>query len=248
MRKFALSAVAVSTLAMSALAAQAASLTITDISGAWTGWSGGTAVSSSSSGSTAQLRWGTPTSGQSGYDFTPSGTPFAPSEDAVFDLGRFTHNNFIIDANSAIDSATLDVSFTFYLGDDPTNLITRTSQFEFDHWETTNNANPCADGGSNGSGVNVNGCADRVLPTTNPSTSETFTITENGVTETYVFDVTGFNIGSAFWTTEEMSNSATLQARWTSETSIAPIPLPAAAWMLMAGVGSLVWTKRRRRS
>lgn len=164
-------------------------------------------------------------------------------------MGQFTHHNFPISAGTAITSASLDVTFDFYLGSDSGNVMSRTSQFVFDHWETTNADSPCADGGANGVGVNGAGCADRVLPATNPSSSETFTVVEGDTTHTYVFAVTGFDIGSQFWTSENKSNHATLNAMFTHESYIqpAPVPLPAAAGLLVAGLGALSVAGRRRR-
>lgn len=230
---------------------QAASLTVTDISGAWSSWTGGTAVAAGAQGSTAQLRWGIPTdSNKSGYDFTPSAPPLTPAQDTDFDLGTFTHLNFPIQLNNGITGATLDVSFTFYLGSDSSNLMTRKSQFVFDHLETTNNAAPCADGGSVGEGVNANGCADRVRVVTNPSATESFEVVENGVKRNYIFAVTGFDVGDPFWTAEKAENSAVLRARYTYDESVqpAPVPVPAAGWLLLAGIGGLAAASRRRKS
>ena len=239
-------------LAAASGAAQAASLTVTDISGAWTSWAGGTAVAAGTDGDTAQLRWGIPTrSTKSGYDFTPASVPLTPAENTDFDLGTFSHNNFPIASGTGIDSAALDVSFTFYLGTDSNSLITRTSRFVFDHWETANAAAPCADGGAVGTGINANGCADRVRAVTNPSGTETFEVVDGDVTRRYFFAVTGFDMGDAFWTKENAQNTATLRARYLLEEEMAPmpapLPLPAAGWMLVAGLGAFAATGRRRR-
>lgn len=239
-----------SVLAISAVTANASTLTITNITGTWSSWTGGTDVAASTSGSSAQLRWGIPAeSGQSGYDFTPTGAPSTQTAHNSFTLGQFTHHNYPISVGTGITSAALNVTFDFYLGSDSSNIISRTSQFVFDHWETTNADKPCADGGANGVGVNANGCADRVTPVTNPSSSETFTVVDGETTHTYVFAVTGFDIGSAFWTSENKSNSAVLTAMFTHESYIqpAPVPLPAAAGLLVAGLGALTVAGRRRR-
>lgn len=251
MKHFFQSLCTVSALSLSVATADAATLTITNISGSWDSWTGGTAVTTGNVGSTSQLRWGIPTDGgKSGYDFTPIATPTTETAHTPFTLGTFTHLNYPIQAGTAITSATLKVVFDFFLGDDPGTIYSRSSTFVFDHWETDNAANPCADGGTVGAGVNANGCGDRVVATTNPSTTETFTIVEGDTTHTYVFAVDGFDIGSQFWTKENQSNSASLKARFTYESFIqpAPVPLPAAAWMLVAGLGALGAAGRRRRS
>lgn len=241
---------ALSAIALGAMSAHASTLTITNITGTWSGWTGGTNVSTSASGSTTQLRWGIPEGGgQSGYDFTPTGTPSVQTAHNPFALGQFTHHNFPISAGTAITGAALDVTFDFYLGSDSSNVISRTSQFVFDHWETPNSAAPCANGKANGTGVNSAGCADRVRAVTNPSSTETFTVVDGATTHTYVFAVTGFDIGSAFWTSENQTNSAVLNAMFTHESYIqpAPVPLPAAAGLLVAGLGALTVAGRRRR-
>ena len=86
----------------------------------------------------------------------------------------------------------------------------------------------------NPAGVQV-GCEDRVVAVTNPTHSETFQIGDRQ----YVFDVTGFDMVDGFWTVENGTNSAELTARYTVEENLAPVPLPAAAWMLLAGIGAL---------
>lgn len=249
MKKFLAVLGTASAIAIAAVSAHAATLTVTEISGAWTNPVGGANVSINN-GATSKLRWGIPAeSSQSGYDFTGAPTPLTSNQDVDFGLGTFTHHNFPINSGSAISAASLDVTFKFYLGDDTSTIYTRTSQFVFDHWETPNADSPCADGGSIGNGVNVNGCADRVKAVTNPNSTETFEIVDGDVTRKYVFAVSGFNIGDSFWTTENKSNTATLQGRFTYEENIqpAPVPLPAAAWLLMAGMGGLAVAGRRRR-
>lgn len=223
--------------ALLAGAAEAGTISIVSVTGNWTGVTGGTNVNGLGTGT---VKWGTNIgNGQSGYGFAgyaPSGPHAA---DTLFDIGLFTHFNKAIASGTSITGAVLDVAFTFTI--DGGAAITRHSIFEFAHWETANGANPCANGGANGSGVNANGCADRVTPVTNPYFSEAFLI--DGVK--YVFDVTGFNFGSSFWTREGATNSAVLQGRFT-ETNIAPVPLPAAGLMLLAGIAGLGAAARRR--
>lgn len=221
-----------------ACAAQAGTISIQTVTGEWTGVTGGTNVNGLN---TNIVTWGASTgNGQSGYRFvglSPSG-PHAP--DTVFDLGTFTHFNRPIVSGTSITAAILKVAFTFSI--DGGAAITRNSIFDFTHWETPNQANPCADTGSNGSGNNANGCADRVTPVTNPSFSESFLI---GTTN-YVFDVTGFNFGPSFWTKENSTNSAIIQGRITE--TVAPVPLPAAGFALMAGLAGLGLVARRRKT
>lgn len=253
MKKFLSVLCTASALTVAAVSAQAATVTLTSVSGVWSARTGGVNVNGLG---TSSLSWGTGNN-QSGYDFDAvTGLPEVYEQDVLFDLGTFSHRNFPISAGTSITSATLDVAFSFYLDSDPGNLITRSSTFVFAHNETPNAANPCANGEPNNSDLNVNGCADSVKASTNPSGTETFQIAdEDGNIRTYVFDVTGFVVGGnpleEFWTVENYSNSAVLQARFTYAENIlppAPIPLPAAAWLLMGGVGALGVASRRRRS
>lgn len=248
MKKYLSASLAASAVMFAAMSADAASLTLTNVAGNWSSWTGGVSVTPSTNGDVSELRWGTPrfVGKQSGYDFEPAATPTTQQQDETFALGSFTHYNFPIDVG--ITSATLDVTFSFYLGDDSDNIYTRTSQFVFNHLETPNMAPVCANGKqSKVNGVQV-GCEDRVTPKTNPSKSESFTVVDGNTTRNYLFDVTGFEIGDGFWTVENQKNTATLQGRFTYEENVAPIPLPAAGWMLMAGLGGIGVVARRRRS
>lgn len=225
-------------------AAHAGTISITSVTGEWTNIVGGALTSGVG---TNKIRWGENTGyGQSGYDFTGIAPPTLAGlpPDTVFDLGTFTHHNNPISAGTSITAATLKVLFNFVIDSDPMNTISRSSTFVFKHNETDNGANPCADGGTVGIGVNVNGCADNVDPATNPNFSESFTV--DGIE--YLLDVTGFNIGSSFWTTEQASNTATIQARFTEKSNVAPIPLPAAGWLLVAAVAGVGAVSRRRKA
>ncbi|MBC9245536.1 THxN family PEP-CTERM protein [Paracoccus sp. 11-3] len=231
-----------------AVSANASTLTLTNVAGNWSSWTGGVSVTPSTRDEVSELRWGTPrfVGKQSGYDFKPAEASSTHQEDETFALGLFTHHNFPIDVG--ITSATLDVTFSFYLGEDTDNIYTRTSQFVFSHIETPNMVRVCSNGKrSRVNGVQV-GCEDRVTPVTNPSKSEVFTVVEGNKTHKYMFDVTGFDIGDGFWTVENQKNTATLQGRFTYEENVAPIPLPAAGWMLLAGLGGIGAVARRRRN
>jgi hypothetical protein len=222
--------------------AMANTISITNVAGEWTGIVGGT---NTSGVGTDSIRWGVDVgNGQSGYDFVGNAPPtiFDLSPDELFDLGTFTHRNQPIQAGTSITSATLKVVFDFIIGSDPTP-ISRSSTFVFKHWETPNGVDPCADGNPNGVGVNSNGCADNVDPVTNPAFSESFDV--DGFT--YLLDVTGFDIGSSFWTVEGENNTAKIQARFTLEENVAPIPLPAAGWLLasaLLGAGAIARSRR----
>ena len=120
------------------------------------------------------------------------------------------------------------------------------STFNFAHWETPNGAATCANGAPNSSGVNWNGCADSVTVRLVSDESETFKM--GGAT--YMFDTIGFEFNNmilgTFWTEENQDNSAHLYASYSVVPS--PVPLPAAGWMLIAGLGGLVAMKRRKKA
>jgi hypothetical protein len=108
------------------------------------------------------LRWGTSTgSGQSGLDITNS-----PSSTTVFTDGAAVANVSVTHLNRPITGISLDsvnilstLTLTPFVPSLP-GLPSQTITFGVNFEETTNAASPCADGGANGVGVNVNGCAD----------------------------------------------------------------------------------------
>jgi len=255
---YARSLFAAAALALSAMPALSASVSVTDVDGTWGGPIPPNVVGLSGVG-TSTMSWGRPwTQGgaQSAYGFT--GSPVGLIEtDVAFDLGVFTHFNnpiAIRRANSSIRAAQLSVSIQIDLGDGagPTQIDT---VFDFLHDETRNSplgpqdplGGTCANG-PNGVGVNVNGCADRVRLVRNDALSTEFTI--DGVL--YALDITGFlfegSLLTEFWTQEEATNSAVLRGilRTVGTPPEAPVPLPAAGWLLIAGVGALALTRRRR--
>lgn len=258
---------AASALALTAGAATAAPLTVTGVTGSWISADPGNLTSLNGIG-TNELRWGVPHSSQdwpggqkSGYDFVGKAPPkFGAEPDKPFDLGTFTHHNYPINEGTSITGATLEVTFSFYLGNNEDDIITKTSQFRFDHWETPNGSQDwkgnwsdptvCQNGVANGRGVNVNGCADQVTVSTLAGYTETFTMIENGVEHEYVFAVSGFDAGEEFWTVENQGNSTKLYASYTYAKNIlpAPIPLPAAGWLLLGGIGALGVARRRRKA
>lgn len=108
------------------------------------------------------LRWGTDTgSGRSGLDISNSpNTSFVNTNGPAVGNVSVTHLNrpitgVSLDSVNILSTLTLTPSVPAAPGL-PSQTITFTVNFE----ETPNGANPCADGGANGSGVNSNGCAD----------------------------------------------------------------------------------------
>lgn len=258
------------TLAASALmafsiqsASVAATLDVSNVKGNWTGLFSGpnqnpTFVTGLGSGS---VSWGTPhvtslTGKQSGYSFVGAASGQIES-DTDFNLGTFTHNNFVINAGTSIAGAGLGLVVNMVIGGVNRAL---TAAFNFDHDETLNRGETnglCKNGGANDAGVNVNGCADRVKILDNTGQQEAFEV--NGFL--YILEITGFiQNGQAFtefWTTEDDANEAILRARFTLVGSVdpvdpvdpppSPVPLPAAGWMVLTGLGALAAARARRR-
>ena len=238
MRKLFATAAAAALISGGASASTVGDVFISSVVGVWTATTGTTA----SGIGTNEIRWGNPSppssdpEDQSGYKFVgaapPVAGPFAEGE--VFDLGEFTHFNEPITAPS-ITGATLQVTTEGLVDGVFFSIL---SVFEFDHFETVNfpGDGVCAAGGSTP-------CPDLVTPTLNVGASESVSI--GGVD--YFISVTGFDIGSSFLTLENATNTATLQGTFTADVS-GVIPLPAAAWFLLAGVGGLAAVGRRKKA
>lgn len=233
------------------LAAPASALTITAIDGEWEN-----AVSDGADPITGQgtsdIRWGTSIGeGQSGYDFDATATSFDVDADTQFVLGTFTHLNFPV-TGSALATADLVVNFTISgLSSVLTSVFSFTHNETDNHW--TGNLVPdssatCADGGQNGTGINVNGCADLVTATSNAPSQNMFQI--GGVT--YMLEVLGFqyqgNLLTDFWTVERQTNTAQLLAVFRTvddpQPPISDVPLPASGLLLMAGLAGLFARRR----
>lgn len=232
-------------------AASASTVSIESVSGIWT---------SASSGATAltgvgthTIGWGTPSAAGNGqtskYQFSGAAAGHV-SEKSDFQLGTFTHHNNRTDGYSITD-AELTVKIGFSINGGSTMYVE--SVFDFLHDETSNKRlngapNPnrtCKYGGANAQGVNINGCADKVEVTTDPSSSTPVVV--DGYE--YVFTFSGFqydgNTLGYFLTEEEKLNDAQLTASWHK---VEVVPLPAAGWLMIAGLGGLAAMKRRKKA
>lgn len=131
--------------ALALLSATSAGAVTVESEGDWDPVNGGFDVIGEGTNS---IRWGDPVTsfGQSGYDFVGVNDtlPSLPDPGTLFLLGTFTHLNYTIAPGTGIDSAVLNLSVDF----DGTNVLLDAA-FDFDHFETPNDANPCAEGGSN---------------------------------------------------------------------------------------------------
>ncbi len=199
-------------------AAHANTVSLSNMTATWYDGTPSGNVSYSGNGTTApEARWGTG-GPQSGYDFDIAAQPItftvppSPSPNAV--LGTFTHLNNPIDAGTSITSIKLQISAKVTINDGIADVFQQNLNFfySFSHWETDNGAEPCANGEANNQGVNINGCADRVIANW-LSTSDSFVIGN----DTYTLNVIGFSTNQAgtnpftsFWTTEKDDNEAFL--------------------------------------
>lgn len=198
----------------------------------------------------ASVRWGAATdAGRSGYDFEAVGIPqlsvSPPAGSAVTQIARFRHVNRPISSGTSITGAKL--RFTTDIIVNGSFLDTVSFIYNFDHNETPNAANPCAFGPAGQTGVNINGCADRVQTDFN-SQSGFFTIDGSN----YTLNVVGFLAGSpampttSFLTTEREINDAFILGRVVLFT--AAVPEPANWAMMIAGFGLVGASLRRRRA
>ncbi len=216
--------------AFSASTASAAVVTITSISGVWTNTlldNGGTAAGEG----TSSITWGVG-SNPSGYTFNAEPAPFVAGN--PFTLGEFQHLNFPV-SQPWLDQADLQVTIA---GDIDGTAFNLNPTFTFDHTETPNNANPCAEGGGNP-------CRD--LVTLLNSQDLTQVVTVGGADFTLIIDGFENALGdpiTSFYTQENQVNSAFLVARFEEP---APVPLPAGAVLMLTALGGLGAARRFRR-
>lgn len=105
------------------------------------------------------MNWGS--GGVSGLDITnPVGTTVVNTNGPAVPNVSITHRNQPI-SGSTLDEVTLRSTLTLTPFSPPdTGLPAASLDFLIDFQETPNGADPCANGGANGVGVNVNGCGD----------------------------------------------------------------------------------------
>lgn len=241
-------------IAASAIAATPAMATVSDISfsnisATWLSPTGGSGISYSGQGTDdAAIFWGTGGGQKSGYRFE-SDLPFITVDtdtqmSGITSIGSFTHYNYPINSGSGINGVKLQL--TMDVNVDGTLVQGVNFVYAFNHWETPNSSNPCANGDPHGSGINNNGCADNVSVN---FLQESGFFTINDIE--YALDVRGFLVGddpaTSFWTRENATNIAELRGQVVLRSVAGAVPEPATWAMMIGGLGLVGASMRRRK-
>lgn len=196
-------------------------------------WQNAPGVSGFNGAGTNQINWGTPltSSGQSGWRFDGNaGQVDTDVNDGLFQVGTFTHNNFII-SNANFLGTTLDLTVTI-------DGVDLDLALGLTHLETPNFDSPCAAGGAQP-------CPDLV---SFPGVDQVFFANGRDYRITGFVDLNGTAVNN-FLTLENQVNTAALYARLDDITKPPP-PLeatPEPGTLLLFGAGCLLFGRLRKR-
>jgi len=240
-------AAAISTAVATPAMATTTDITFSNVKATWFAPIGGSNRTPVDNGTdNAAYYWGNG-SQQSGYRFQTDIPVISVDTDTqtsgITSIGTFTHYNYPISSNSGISGIKLQLTMDVTVGTEVMHDINFI--YAFNHWETPNSSNPCADDGAHGVGINDNGCADNV--SVNFLQESGFFTIDN---IEYALDVEGFLVGddpaTSFWTRENATNVAELRGKVVLRSLAGAVPEPA-SWAMMIGGFALVGGALRRR-